>query len=208
MSTGSDANLHVLVLAAGASTRFGSPKQLVRIDGRPLLHRAVSAASEVASHAVTVVLGANAAQLGPLLKHTPGSVIINPHWEEGLASSLRLGISRLPGSCDGVLVMLADQAAVTSHDLLRLASAWRRQTDWIIAASYSGHTGVPAVFPRWTFPSFSELRGDQGARSILGSTRDRVLRIPMPNAAIDIDTPEDLLQVEARMAGSVSEPPQ
>ena len=109
MSSSSDTTLHVLVLAAGASTRFGSPKQLVRIEGRPLLHRALAAATEVGGHAVTVVLGANADQLTPLLKHSPASVVINRQWKEGLASSLRAGIRALPGSCEGVLVTLADQ---------------------------------------------------------------------------------------------------
>jgi len=190
-----DANLHVLVLAAGAGSRFGSAKQLVRVDGQPLLHRAVSQATQVAGGAVTVVLGAHAQQLTPLLKHSPASILVNRHWEEGLASSLRLGIAALPAGCEGVLVTLADQAAVTVFDLQRLASAWRRQQEWLIAASYAGHTGVPAVFPSHTFSSFAALRGDAGARSILARHADRCLRIPIPNAAIDIDTPEDLLKL-------------
>jgi molybdenum cofactor cytidylyltransferase len=191
----SDTNLHVLVLAAGGASRFGSPKQLVRVGGQPLLHRAVSQATAVAGHAVTVVLGAYAEQLTPLLKHSPASTIVNRNWQEGLASSLRLGVSRLPGSCEGVLVTLADQACVTTFDLQRLASAWRRQPDWLIAASYNGHTGVPAIFPRWTFAAFGELRGDAGAKSILAHHADRCLRVPMPNAAVDIDRPEDLLDI-------------
>src|SRR5579884_3637053 len=76
--------LHVVVLAAGASSRFGSPKQLVRIQGRPLLHRAVASAVELAGHAVTVVLGAHAAELTPLLRHTPASILINRDWDEGI----------------------------------------------------------------------------------------------------------------------------
>jgi molybdenum cofactor cytidylyltransferase len=191
-----DSNPHVLVLAAGASRRFGSPKQLVRIGGQPLLHRAVSQATQVAGHAVTVVLGAHASELAPLLKHTTASVVINRQWEEGLASSLRAGIASLPGSCEAVLVTLADQVAVTTLDLQRLAGAWRRQPDWLIAASYAGHTGVPAVFPHHTFSDFGMLRGDAGARALLMRHSDRCLRIPMPNAAIDLDTPEDLLQIE------------
>lgn len=188
--------LHVLVLAAGASRRFGSPKQLVRLGGEPLLHRAVTRATEVAGHAVTVVLGAHAAQLAPLLRHSPAAVLINRHWEEGLASSLRAGVASLPGSAAGVLVTLADQAAVTAHDLLRLASAWRRQPEWIVAATYDSHTGVPAIFPRSTFPAFAELRGDAGARGLFARYADRCLRLPMPHAAVDIDTPEDLLRLE------------
>src|ERR1700733_9317951 len=86
-------NLHVIVLAAGASTRFGSPKQLVRLNGRPLLHLAVSRAVEVAGQAVTVVLGANAAELAPLLRHTPAAVVVNREWAEGMGSSVRMGIS-------------------------------------------------------------------------------------------------------------------
>ncbi|MEO8314739.1 MAG: nucleotidyltransferase family protein [Pseudomonadota bacterium] len=191
-----DSNLHVLVLAAGGASRFGSPKQLVRIGGQPLLHRAVSQATQVAGGAVTVVLGAHAQQLTSLLKHSPASVVINRNWEEGLASSLRIGVSSLPGGCEGVLVTLADQAAITTFDLQRLAAAWRQQPDWLIAASYSGHTGVPAVFPAHTFASFGELRGDAGARAIIARHAHRCLRIPMPNAAIDIDTPEDLLNLE------------
>ena len=191
----SDSNLHTLVLAAGSASRFGSPKQLARVGGEMLLQKAVAKATEVSGHAVTVVLGAYAEQLTQLLRHSPASVEINRHWQEGLASSLRLGIQRLPGSCEGVLVTLADQVAVTTFDLQRLASAWRRQPDWLIAASYDSHTGVPAVFPSWCFADFAGLRGDAGARSILARHADRCLRVPMPNAAVDIDRPEDLLSL-------------
>jgi molybdenum cofactor cytidylyltransferase len=193
MSTSVD--LHVLVLAAGAARRFGSPKQLVRVAGEPLLHGAVARATQVAGHGVTVVLGAYASDLAPLLRHTSAAILINRQWNEGLASSLRQGVGSLPGTCDGVMVTLADQAAVSVFDLQRLASAWRRQPDYLLAASYGGQTGVPAIFPRWTFPDFARLHGDVGARALLLRYSDRCLRIPMPDAAIDIDTPEDLLQL-------------
>jgi molybdenum cofactor cytidylyltransferase len=193
MSAQNEPILHVLVLAAGAARRFGSPKQLVRIGGRPLLHRAAGIAAEVAGQGVTVVLGSYADQLAPLLGHSPCTVVINRRWEEGIASSLREGIRALPSTCDGVLVLLADQVSVTAHDLARLAAAWRAQPEWLIAASYEGHTGVPAIFPRWTFPGFNDLRGDTGARSMLDRHAGRMLRVAMPNAAVDIDTPEDLL---------------
>ena len=189
--------LYAIVLAAGPSSRFGSPKQLVRVAGRPLLHTAVTRASEVTGNALIVVLGAGAAELAPLLKHSPGSVAVNQDWREGLGSSIRAGVARLPATCTGVLLLLADQAAVSADDLKRLAGAWRKQPQYIVAALYAGTSGVPAIFPRSSFRELSELRGDVGARALLRRNSDRVVRVPMPSAAIDVDTPEDLLALEA-----------
>jgi len=197
MSLGDDTpTLHAIVLAAGASTRFGSPKQLVRVDGRPLLHAAVSRAVEVAGHSVTVVLGAHAAELAPLLRHSPACVVINREWSEGMASSIRAGIGRLSGSCSGVMLVLADQAAVTAEDLRRLAMTWRRQPEYIVAAQYGATLGAPAVFPASSFRDLADLRGDRGAQVLFKRNPDRVVRVPMESASIDIDTPEDLLRLD------------
>lgn len=197
MTTAEDApSLHAIVLAAGSSSRFGSPKQLVRVDGRPLLHAAVARAVEVAGHAVSVVLGAHAADLAPLLRHSAASIVINREWSEGMASSIRAGVARLPGSCGGVMLVLADQAAVTAEDLRRLATAWRRQPDYIVAAQYGATLGAPAIFPATSFRELGELRGDRGAQPLFKRNPDRVVRVPMESASIDIDTPEDLLRLE------------
>ncbi|HEX3854598.1 MAG TPA: nucleotidyltransferase family protein [Polyangiaceae bacterium] len=186
------------MLAAGASTRFGSAKQLVRIAGRPLLHNTVSHAVAVAGSAVIVVLGARAAELAPLLTHSPASVVINREWSEGIGSSIRAGIARVPAACTGVMLVLADQAAVTADDLRRLANAWRRQPEYVAAAVYESTIGVPAVFPRSRFPELAELRGDIGARMLLQRNPDRLVRVPMERAALDIDTPEDLLKISTQ----------
>jgi CTP:molybdopterin cytidylyltransferase MocA len=193
-----ESDLHVIVLAAGASRRFGSPKQLVRVDGRPMLHTVVTHAASLAGHAVTVVLGSGANELAGLLRHTPATVVVNRSWEEGMGSSLRAGMARLPGTPAAVLVMLADQIAVTLEDLRRLTAAWRRNPQAVSAASYDGIVGVPAVFPRRCFTALGEQRGDKGARQLLQRELDTLVRVPMPHAAIDIDIPEDLLQLEAR----------
>ena len=187
--------LFAIVLAAGASTRFGSPKQLVRVNGRALLHAAITRASEVTGSALVVVLGSGAAELAPLLKHSPGSVVINQEWREGIASSIRSGIARLPPTCAGAMLLLADQPAVTAEDLRRLAGTWRRQPQHIAAALYAGGLGVPAIFPRSLFRELAQLRGDAGARALLRRNADRVVRVSMPGAAIDVDTPEDLLAI-------------
>src|ERR1044071_9034971 len=158
-------SLHAIVLAAGGSTRFGSPKQLVRVDGRPLLHAAVARAVEVPGHAVSVVLGAHAADLAPLLRHSAASIVINRDWSEGMASSIRAGVSRLPGSCGGVMLLLADQAAVTAEDLRRLAMTWRRQPEYIVAAQYGSTLGAPAIFPASYFRHLTEHDGHGVARN-------------------------------------------
>lgn len=187
---------HVLVLAAGAARRFGAPKQLARLGGEALLQRAVARATEVAGSAVTVVLGAHAAAITPLLRHSGVTVVINRQWEEGLASSLRAGITNLPPGSEAVLVTLADQAAITRFDLQRLIETWRAQPDWAVAASYAGQVGVPAIFPASTFAALLALRGDVGARPVLAALADRCVRVPMPGAAVDVDTPEDLQRLE------------
>jgi molybdenum cofactor cytidylyltransferase len=192
----SEFGLHVIVLAAGAATRFGSPKQLAQVNGRPMLHLAVTRAAEIAGQSVTVVLGANAADLAPLLRHTGASLVINRDWAEGLGSSVRAGVARIPAAAEGVLLMLADQPAVTADDLRRLVDSWRRQPRCIVAAQYAGTAGVPAIFPREDFAALSGLRGDAGARALLQGAGDRLVRVPLPGAAIDIDTPEDLLKLQ------------
>jgi len=106
------------------------------------MHTVVIRAVELAGHSVTVVLGAHAGELAPLLKHSPASVAVNREWSEGIASSIREGLAHTPAMADGVMIVLADQAAVTTEDLKRLASAWRRNPSSIVCAQYAGGTGL------------------------------------------------------------------
>lgn len=190
--------VYVLVLAAGASTRLGEPKQLVRVGGRPALHTVVANAVSIAGHAVTVILGAHARDLTHMLLHSPASVVINREWEEGMASSIRRGMAAVPPGCEAVMMVLGDQVAVTADDLRRLLSAWKGESSTIAASVYEGRAGVPAIFPSWCFSELSQLRGDQGARAILQRNMTRLVHVPMPNAAFDLDTPEDLVRLRER----------
>lgn len=198
--------LHVVVLAAGASSRLGQPKQLVKLGGRPALHTVVSNAVAVAGQSVTVVLGAHAQDMTRLLAHSPASVIVNRHWEEGIASSLRYGLAAVPSTSTAVLVMLGDQVAVTADDLKRLINAWKGHDTVIAASVYQGHVGVPAIFPQWCFTELRELRGDRGARLILERHSQRLAHVQMPNAAIDLDTPEDLIALTEQFKRKPGEP--
>lgn len=196
MEVTTGAELHAAILAAGASTRFGSPKQLVRIAGSPVLHELISSAAFVAGRSVTVVLGADAREIAPALRQSAASLIVNRDWQEGLASSIRVAIESAPPRCDGLLLLLADQVAVTADDLKRLYAAWKRHPILVAAALFDGAPGLPAIFPRWALPGLLELRGDCDPKLAIRRNVDRLVRIPMPNASVDLDTPEDLLAIE------------
>jgi molybdenum cofactor cytidylyltransferase len=186
-------NLHVMLLAAGSSSRFGSPKQLADIAGRPMLARVLDTMSQLERrHALTVVLGANAEQLEPLVRAASAQVALNPDHASGLASSIRVGLAQAPVDARGALIALADQVAVTADDLRQLVARWEQQPDHIVAAQYADTTGVPAIFPVDLFRELAELQGDRGARAVLARHPERVIGVPMPSAAQDIDTPADL----------------
>jgi len=186
-------SLHVMLLAAGSSSRFGSPKQLADIAGQPMLARTLDTVLQLERrHPVTVVLGADVEQLAPLVRDASANVAFNPDYAQGLASSIRAGLAQAPFDARGALIALADQVAVTADDLRRLVSRWEQQPDHIVAALYEDTIGVPAIFPADLFRELAELQGDRGARAVLSRYPERVIGVPMPSAAQDIDTPADL----------------
>jgi len=180
-----------LVLAAGASRRFGAVKLLAPLDGRPLLARSLAVAEAVLPGRVTLVLGAHGNDLAP---HAGGArVIHNPRWAEGLSSSIAAGVASLGEEVDHVLLLLADQVALTPAHLAGLVDHHlSRVHPGISCARYGGVLGIPALFAREWFPTLLNLRGDRGARDLLRSDWARPAVADMPEAAIDIDTPEDL----------------
>jgi molybdenum cofactor cytidylyltransferase len=157
-----------------------------------LLLRACRLAAAVADAGVIVVLGAGALRLRCLLRRHRCHVTIvhNAGWREGMASSLRTGVARVPRGTEGLLITVVDQPRVGTADLERLTWHWRRRPGRPSAAFYQGRAGVPAVIPQRYFQRLRELRGDTGARQLLGRTGERSL-LAMPAAAFDIDKPED-----------------
>jgi molybdenum cofactor cytidylyltransferase len=198
--------LHAAILAAGAGTRFGGIKQLVRLRGEPVLHELAASAAFVAGQSLTVVLGAHAREIAPALRQTAVSVAINRNWEEGIASSVRAAVHSAPPGSSALLLLLADQVGVSADDLRRLHASWKRHPVLIAAALYEGAPGLPAIFPRWAFTDLLALRGDRDPRSVLRRNVDRVVRVPMSNAGIDLDTPEDLLRLLGAPAGGTPGP--
>jgi len=182
-----------VLLAAGGSTRLGRPKQLVRRRGVPLVVRAAEAAVPVVDGPVVAVLGAEALRLRGVLRRraAPVRVVVNARWADGLAGSLAAGLAALPADTRAVLILLADQPEVGPEALARLIDAWRRHPARAAASLYGGRAGVPAILPHRLFRAARTLDGDRGARALLRSLPDVTL-VPMPEAALDIDTPDDL----------------
>jgi molybdenum cofactor cytidylyltransferase len=185
----------VVLLAAGASTRMGSPKQLLEVGGQPLILRAVEAALASAAWPVVVVLGAHAGQIRPLLARHPVLVTENPAWAEGMASSLRAGLGTIQTFSrvlDGALVAVTDQPAFSAAAVARLVAAQRETGRSIAAARYAGRLGVPVLFGREHFAALGALTGEEGARHFLTIHAGDAAEVELPDLALDLDTPEDV----------------
>jgi molybdenum cofactor cytidylyltransferase len=187
-------NIAIIILAAGKSSRLGSPKQLLDYKGKNLLRHAVDTALETECASVFVVLGANAELLRKELKDKPVSIVENTGWEEGMASSIRYALKEITGTIlrpDSVIFMVCDQPYVSSSLLLDLMKKKNETGMPIIASSYDNKIGTPALFHRSFFPALMELKGDTGARKLIADNPDKVATVPFPKGITDIDTKED-----------------
>jgi molybdenum cofactor cytidylyltransferase len=158
-----------VILAAGFSTRLGTSKQEVVFQGETLVQRAERLARAAADEVIIV---------------TPQ---LNPDAAEGIASSIRAGV-RLAGADARILIMLCDQPLITIEHLLHLIAT----VSPIAATGYAGIAGVPAVFAPEFAPELLALRGDRGARAVIEAHRDVTRVVPFEDAAVDIDSEDDL----------------
>lgn len=191
-----------VILAAGASTRMGRPKQLLRIGAHTLLRRTIDAALASPAWPVVVVLGAHADRIRPEVARLPVLAVDNREWEEGLSSSIRTGISVLESfslSLRAAALLLCDQPHLSAKAIARLAEICDQGGNTIVATQYAGpgpgreggHLGPPAIFARRHFPELLELRGSDGAKSLFQKHAGAVAAVTMPELAVDLDTPED-----------------
>jgi CTP:molybdopterin cytidylyltransferase MocA len=184
------------LLAAGGSRRLGRPKQLVTIQGVPMVRRAALAALGVASASCSVVLGAESSQVSSALSGLPLTPLHNANWETGMASSIRLAADWAQAEdFDGLLLTVCDQPRLDATHLERLTTRFTSK-NITVASFYSGARAVPAVFPARLFAALSQLAGDVGIGRLL-QRQTAIAVVPWPDGALDIDTPEQLTCVGA-----------
>ena len=186
-------NIAIIILAAGASTRFGSAKQLVQIDGKSLLEIALSVASDVSSN-IVVVLGANASLIKNEIKNHHVFTIQNDNWEEGMSSSIRCGLSFLlkeKSFVDAAIIMVCDQPYVTSSLIKKMIATYQESKKLIVASAYNNTIGTPVLFDKLFFSPLLLLKGKNGAKKIVEENMDSAVTVSFPLGNIDIDTKED-----------------
>jgi molybdenum cofactor cytidylyltransferase len=184
----------IVILAAGASTRLGKPKQLLQYRGKTLLAHAINEAVNSNADAIVVILGKDADLFKKEIDDGKVRVAINSSWEEGMASSLRLGLDTLLNDkpyIDAVIFMVCDQPHVLSSILNELIITQQKTTKQIVTCNYGDSIGPPALFHKKYFKDLMKLSGDTGARKIIQENMNDMTTILFPEGEIDIDTEEN-----------------
>ncbi|AFY57952.1 putative MobA-like protein [Rivularia sp. PCC 7116] len=187
-------NVGLIILAAGKASRMGKPKQLLTYQGNNLISHAVKIGLNSICKPVLVVLGAYAEKIKPEIDKFPVQILENPVWETGMASSISAGIKAIKQSnhnLDAVIIGLTDQPLISEAVFNQLIQKYQETENKIIASAYDDVVGVPALFHQNLFVELMQLEGDKGAKALMRKYQDEVLAIEIPEAAIDIDTPDD-----------------
>ncbi|HYJ90141.1 MAG TPA: nucleotidyltransferase family protein [Pyrinomonadaceae bacterium] len=185
----------ILILAAGGSSRLGRPKQLLEFRGKTLLRNAVEAAIGADADHITVVTSPDLEEaIKNDLKDLSVDLILNPDWQTGMSSSIRVGLMHIIETVPkpaAIVITLCDQPLVTAETLSRLITEYRESDKPIVASEYNDTVGVPALFGRSMFSELLTLTGDKGAKSLIAKHQSDTIRVPVPEAAMDIDTVGD-----------------
>ena len=186
----------VLVLAAGSSSRMGQSKQLLEVNGVPLLVHSVKEVLAVTPN-VYVVLGSGFEQHQLALHDLPVTIVENKSWQKGMGSSLKLGIAHLLAATpmiDAVIIMVCDQPKLLTAHLQALIAKASGTDKTIVASSYAGTAGVPALFKKEQFTKLLKTDDDAGARKVIRQNPEAVATVDFPDGHVDLDTPEDYRQ--------------
>ena len=190
-----------VILAAGESSRFGRPKQLVQFRGKSLVRRVVDAAKDANCSVIVVVLGSKREQIERELKETDAIVTENKDWRRGIGSSIRLGVESAVNQApdiEAIVLLTCDQPFLKTDTIECLIAMRGKTKKAIVASSYSETLGVPALFDRSCFQELLALDDETGAKAIILSNRERVAELLFPEGKIDIDTVADYEKLTAQ----------
>lgn len=182
----------VVLLAAGNSSRMGVPKQLLPFRGKSLLHHAVDTALETSCGPVLVVTGAYGNEITHALHNKAITIVDNPQWQEGIAASIRAGITAAmnAGNADAVLLMVCDQPFITPALLQSLLQVQRNTGAPAVAGRYGDKKGTPVLWHKVFFPLLLQLQGDTGAKKIIQQYDALIPAVAFEQGLIDVDTME------------------
>jgi len=187
-------NIGIVILAAGESKRMGAPKQLLTFDNKLLINKAIDIAISTNLSPVVLVLGAFKVKIEANILQDKIVIVENTNWQEGMASSLRIGLQKLieisPNN-EGVIFMVCDQPYVTKEVIEALINSQAETGFEAAACRYNGKIGTPALLLKSHFNALFQLKGDTGARKILLENSEKVAIVDFDAGIFDIDTPED-----------------
>lgn len=186
-----------VILAAGGSSRFGSPKQLALWGDKPFIEHVVDTALASTAAPVIVVLGAEVEQSRNLLRSKPVNIVVNERWAEGQSTSMQAGLAALPLNVGSVLFLLVDLPGVTTGVLNALIERHRQTLASLVWPEFDGRRGNPVLFDRALFAELSHISGDTGGRPVLLAHQDQAERVIVDHPGIiqDIDQPDDLIEL-------------
>lgn len=189
-----------IVLAAGASTRYGQPKQLLPVGGKTMLQHVVDVVLASPVDQTIVVLGHRADEIRasvrqglPTATEKSADIVTNEEWQAGLSTSVQAGLRAIRPDVQAALFVLADQPAITPGIIAALLGRYRETRAPIVVPTYRGDRGNPALFDRSLFAELMEVRNDQGGRQLIDRYADRTEKVEVGSEAvlIDVDTGED-----------------
>jgi len=190
-----------IILEAGTSTRMGRNKLLFALDGETLLRRAVRGATRAGLDPVLVVLGHEADQARRELAPVDCRTVVNTEYARGINSSLHAGLAALPAEPRAVVVMLADMPFVTAEMIATLVTRYRAGTAPLVVSDYGGVHAPPQLYDRSLFPELMAMEGEGCGKQVVRRHRSEATVVSWPAEALtDVDVPEDVERVKARLA--------
>lgn len=187
--------IRACVLAAGTSSRFGASKLIQSFRGKPLLQPALLAAQLACPGQVTLVVGHDGDSITAAAGNRYDNVVVNENYEDGLGSSIAKGVLNSRDSADAIFIILADQPLLTAEHLKSMVERWSGHSNEIVASTFGGTDCPPILFPKQAFDQLEALSGDSGAKHLLRDKRYRIRRVESSALRYDVDTEQDLLQL-------------